>query len=154
MHLKQFCEYLNGLRLARVVFFALIGCIFGCNKYNLWLYLLSPLGFGKSIFLRSGMVKTGEAPGGNTAGSASSDVAPDAILRKRVLHLIEDLDRPRAEIVLDVMLGLVRLSATQAGPRFANGWSRVDPTLRLDSRLSNLTKTAQPNAIPVCVVAD
>jgi hypothetical protein len=95
----------------------------------------------------------GEAPAGNTDRPASLDVEPDAILRKRLLHLIEDLDRPRAELVLTVMLGLVCVSATQARPRFANGWDRVDATVRPGSRTSNLAKTVQTNAAPVSVVA-
>ena len=94
-----------------------------------------------------------EAPLGDTDAPASLDFVPDAILRKRLLHLIEDLDRPRAELMLTVMLGLIRLSATQARLRYANALDRIDPTMRPGGRTSNLTNTAPTNAARVSVVA-
>ena len=94
-----------------------------------------------------------EAPTGDTDGPASLDLVPDALLRKRLLHLIEDLDRPRADLMLAVMLGLVRLSATQARLRFVNGWDPLDPTVRPERRTWNLAKTAQTGADRVSVGA-
>jgi len=94
-----------------------------------------------------------EAPTGDTDGPSALDTVPDAVLRKRLLHLIGDLDHPRAELMLGVMLGLLRLSATQARLRFVNGWDRVDLTVKPGSRTSNLATTTQTNAARVSVVA-
>jgi len=49
--------------------------------------------------------------------SAALDAISDVSLRERLVGLIGDLDRPSSELVLSVMLGLVRLSATQPRPR-------------------------------------
>jgi hypothetical protein len=85
-----------------------------------------------------------EAPAGDPDGPASLDSVPDAVLRRRLLQSIEDLDRPRAELMLTVMLGLIRLSATQARMRFANSLDRVDPTVRPVSRTPHTANTANP----------
>ena len=49
--------------------------------------------------------------------SAALDAVSDVGLRERLVSLIGELDRPSAELVLSVMLGLVRLSASQPRPR-------------------------------------
>ena len=49
--------------------------------------------------------------------SAALDAISDVGLRERLVGLIGDLDRPSSELVLSVMLGLVRLSASQPRAR-------------------------------------
>jgi hypothetical protein len=90
----------------------------------------------------------GEDPKGNTDRPASLDVVPDTILRKRLLHLIEDLDRPGAELVLAVMLGLIRMSAAQVSSRFANGCDRGGATPKWDAVKAIRVSSGQTDSIP------
>lgn len=50
-------------------------------------------------------------------GVPSLDAVSDASLRERLTGLLKELDRAQCEVVLNVMLGLVRLSAAQARSR-------------------------------------
>jgi len=52
-----------------------------------------------------------EALAGDPDGPDSLDSVPDAVLRRRLSQSIEEIDRPRAELMLTVMLGLIHLSA-------------------------------------------
>jgi hypothetical protein len=53
------------------------------------------------------------------SGSPSLDAVSDVNLRERLVGMVAELDRPQCEVVLNVMLGLARLSAAPARPRVA-----------------------------------
>jgi hypothetical protein len=66
-----------------------------------------------------------EEPAADSAGlmhrgtTPSLDSVSDANLRERLNTIVAELDRAQCEVVLNVMLGLVRLSATNGRPRVA-----------------------------------
>lgn len=51
------------------------------------------------------------------SGSPTLDSVSDLNLRERLVGMVAELDRAQCEVVLNVMLGLARLSATPARPR-------------------------------------
>ena len=53
------------------------------------------------------------------SGSPSLDAVSDVNLRERLVGMVAELDRAQCEVVLNVMLGLARLSAAPARPRVA-----------------------------------
>jgi hypothetical protein len=51
------------------------------------------------------------------SGSPTLDSVSDVNLRERLVGMVAELDRAQCEVVLNVMLGLARLSAAPARPR-------------------------------------
>jgi len=58
-------------------------------------------------------------PHGYRSGAPVLDGISDVSLRERLIGMVSELDRGQCEVVLNVMLGLARLSATPARPRVA-----------------------------------